>query len=258
MQLSWISGALSQVGCAVLMALSVSACNNGNAAGDAARGNGAVATAEGAKTASYVLRTRMRPESPDKYFDKERGAYELCAGAARGLNLPVKPFPAIPADFVAESHTYASDGKRFSHRQVDYHLDPGRMTPEQGCEVRLASQWNVSVISDGREQSASQDEHGEVHVTEAEPVVAEPVRAAAIASRPLAKRINDVPVKCDEQGDCIVDPGVVLVAQGRRPVSVANRNDNVGVHGTALIVEPVSLAVGQRVDPGLFALEQGK
>ena len=49
-------------------------------------------------------------------------------------------------------------------------------------------------------------------------------------------------------------PAVVLVAQGPLPAQAASRGDAEEGYGTVRILEPVSLAVGQPVDPVLLSM----
>lgn len=259
MQLSVVWKPVARAVCALTVVLGVCACSKGSAAGDgdSAAAPGAGTADAGGAGAGYVLQTQMRPEAPAKYFAAERGFHEACVALAKGLNLAVKPFPEVPADFVAERHTYASDGRRFTHRDIRYFADTRKMKPESACEVRLASQWRTSVVSDGQVRQAAQDEDGRVEVSEPQPAPDEPVRASLLASRTLAKRINGVPLKCNDDS-CIVDPAVVVAAEGTRPIQVAYRDNNVGTYGTALIVEPMSLSVGKPADPALFSLDAAK
>lgn len=249
-------GRRSRAVCATALMLAVAGCGKGNAAGGPSSVTGADAGA--AKADGYVLVTRMRPESLENYFSRERLAHTACAAVAKQMNHAVVPFPAIAPDFVRERNTYASDGKRTMVRQVKYDLDPRKMTPENGCELRLAATWNTGLTGNGEIRSGGVDQDGRVSVVTSEAPPAEPVRASLLASRTVSKRINGVPLKCNAEGDCIVDPAVALVAQGVRPVQAAYRIDDPATYGTSLIVEPVSLTVGKPTDPAMFAVEKGE
>lgn len=248
MQLNVGPRLLRQAAWMLVLAAALPACSDGNAAGASAAGSG---------KGSYVLVTQVRPETPEKSFPAARWGYKLCQAAARQMKVAVKPFPALPAGFVSERTTYASDGKRSMVRKVSYLID-GQATPDAGCAMRLASVTTASVIEGGRERSADTDKDGKVHVDEVEAAPPEPVRASSLEDRTQARRVNGVPLKCGSDGACIVDPDVVLVAQGRRPVQVSYRIDDPRTHGSALVVEPVSLTVGKPVDPALFVLEKSK
>jgi hypothetical protein len=254
MQLSSDRWLLPHAACVTALMLSVVGCNNSNAAA----GVLFASIADKAKVTNYVLVTRMRPEVPEKYFKHARWAYGVCTAAAKGIKHEVIPFPVLPQDFVIELTTYASDGKRTMVRKISYNLDPRKMTPENGCELRLVQSWSTGLTSNGQMRSGDLDMDGQVHLDETEAPPEEPVRASLLASRTQPKRINGVPLKCTVEGDCIVDPTVTLIKEGFRPVLAAYRVDDVATHGTALIVEPVSLTVGKPIDPAIFAVEKGE
>ena len=253
MQLSVIWSPVAQILWSLVMLVGMSGCEKDSVAGD-----GELAAVAGDAKAGYVLRTQMRPEVPAKYFAAERGFYQACVALANGMNVQVKPFTEVPEDFVAERHTYASDGKRSSHSDIRYFLDTRKMNPQSGCEVRLVSKWRTSVTSDGQERQAARDEDGHVEVSEPQPAPDDRVRASMLTSRTVSKRIGGVPLKCDAGDTCIVDPEVVVITEGARPVQAAYRDNSVSTYGTALLVEPVSLSLGAPADPTLFSLEAGK
>lgn len=254
MQLSLNIRLLPHAVCVTTLMLSVIGCNNSNAAA----GTKPVFAPDGVKVTNYVLVTRTRPEVPGKYFPQARWAYGICAALAKQAKHEVIPFPVLGSDFVMERITYASDGKRTMVRKISYDLDPRKMKPELGCEIRITKRWNTAMTSDGQERSAQLDEDGQLHLSTIEATPEEPVRASRLALYTQSKHINGVPLKCTVDSSCIVDPTVVLVKEGYRPVSAAYRNDDVATHGTALIVEPVSLTVGKPIDPAIFSVEKGE
>jgi hypothetical protein len=254
MQLSLDTRLLPHAACVTVLMLSVVGCNNSNAA----EGAGSAFMADEAKVISYVLVTRMRPEAPEKYFKAARWGYGVCAEVAKSIKHEVIPFPVLRADFVTERIIYASDGKRTMVRKIWYDLDARKMTPENGCELRPVKGWSTALTSDGRQRSGQLDMDGRLHFDTAEGNPEEPVRASRLAMYTQPKRINGVPLKCTVEGSCIVDPTVVLIKEGYSPVLAAYRIDDVATHGTALIVEPVSLTVGKPIDPAIFAVEKGE
>lgn len=256
MQLSTSGGPVRRAACAAVLMLAAAGCSKGNAASGTAA-DAANAGAD-AKSASYVLVTRLRPEAPEKFFPKMRAGYELCVGVAKDMHRQVVPYPTLPSDFVNERTTYASDGKRTMVRTVSYDLNTEKMRPEQACEVRIQKTWSTSLMADGQLRRGDLDEHGQLHSGSAEAPPAETPRASRLANYTASKRINGVALKCSADDTCIVDPAVVLVAQGRRPVVAASRNDDPARYGTALIREPVSLTVGKPIDPAVFAVEKGE
>jgi len=251
MQLGFFSSPKASLAFPLALLLLLPGCNNGNAAGGRSSEGGAAST----KTGAYVLVTQVRPEVPEKFFVSERHAHEVCATVARHQNRPVKPFPTLPADFVYERNTHASDGVRTMSRKVISVADTRNMSIDTGCEVRLATQGKHSVVSNGEEREAGWNEDGKVEISEPTPIGAEPVRASLLASYATPKRVHGVPLKCDAQGDCIIDSLVALVAEGVRPVVAVSRIDDVRTFGTVLVNEPVSFSTGKATDPTLFSLE---
>jgi len=254
MQVSSNSWLLSRAACSTVLILTLVGCDNSAAAG----GAGFEPVAAGAKVTNYVLVIRMRPEAPEKYFRQARAAYAVCTAIAKQIKHEVTPFPVLKQDFFTERTTYASDGELTMVRRISYDLDVRNMTPENGCELRLVKLWSTGLTGKGKVRSGDLDMDGQVHLVEAEAPPDEPVRASLLASRPQSKRINDVPLKCTVEGDCIVDPTVALVKQGFRPVLAGYRVDDIAAHGTALIVEPISLTVGKPIDPAIFSVEKGE
>ena len=226
-----------------LIPLALAACGNGNAARRTLPAPG-----------SYVLVTQSRPASAERFFARQRGMYEMCAAVASLSNTVAQPFPVLPRDFVDWRTTYASDGQRVVVREVMYGLDFDDNAPAGTCAMRLSSRLSVTVTSHGREQTSDMDAGGRVRVGAPRPALLEPLRAARLARYTAPMIVNGVPLKCSKDDSCIVDPAVVLVAQGPLPVQASSRDDAEEGYGTVLIVEPVSLAVGLPVDPALFGI----
>lgn len=229
------------LGLAMLLALA--ACTNGNAARSTPAAPG-----------SYVLVTQSRPASAEKFFARQRGLYDMCVAVASMNDAVAQPFPVLPRDFVDWRTTYASDGHRVVVREVMYGLDFDERAAAGTCAMRLSSRLSVTVTSHGREQTSDVDTRGRVHIGASRPALLDPMRAARLARYTAPMTVNGVPLKCSKDDSCIVDPAVVLVAQGPLPVQASSRDDAEEGYGTVLIVEPVSLAVGEPVDPALFEI----
>jgi hypothetical protein len=239
---------------AVVVLMALAACSDGKA-GSAGSATASPVAADGG--ASYQLVTQVRPENPGKAFPLERAAYEVCADAARAKNLPVKPLPQLPADFVTTRTTYASDGKQRLFREVKYKLSMANSGPENGCQMRVVSASSSELARSGKARIAEVNEEGALVVTDNRPADTEPVSQSKLAGYTLAKVINGVPLKCKAEA-CIVDPAQTVIALGKRPVIAADRLDEVRSFGTVLVTEPVSLSVGKPIDPAVFVQEKSK
>lgn len=228
---------------ALLMLLALAACSNGNAARTTPAAPG-----------SYVLVTQSRPASAEQFFARQRGLYDTCVAVASLGDTVAQPFPELPRDFVDWRTTYASDGQRVVVREVMYGLDFDEGAAAGTCAMRLSSRLSVTVTSQGREQTSDVDARGKVSIGASRPALLDPMRAARLARYTAPMIVNGVPLKCSQDDSCIVDPAVVLVAQGPLPVQASSRDDAEEGYGTVVIVEPVSLAVGEPVDPALFGI----
>lgn len=237
----------ARLGTVLVPALLLAACNSDAAAPPAVAG---------ALKKSYVLVTQIRPESLEKFTQVQRAGYALCVAVAQTRHEAVKPFPALPQDFVQTRTTYADDGKREVRREELFWLEQshGDGASLNGCETRLNRSITIFVTSGGQQRTLETGADGKVVAGEPVPVNAEPVRASLVAMHTVPRTINGVQLKCTPENKCIVDPALVLVAESWRPVTASLRMENMPTVGT-LIIEPVSLVVGKPLDPALFLPE---
>jgi hypothetical protein len=170
-----------------------------------------------------------------------------------GKKIAIKPFPRLPTDFVWGRRTYASDGRQTLFKEVQYKLDTVNFGVDKGCELKLESYWSSEVKRDGKARIAEKSEDGSFAISEERPADMEAVNPSKLARYTQAKVVNGVPLKCKGEF-CIVDPSLVVIAQGRRPVIAAERIDE-AIFGPVLITEPVSLSVGKPIDPSMFLQE---
>ena len=243
------TGLLLSSACALL---ALSACSDGSA-GQAAAATTAKAPATAAASAqSYYLVTQVRPENPDKLFQRERGVHEMCVAGAKLKRIVAKPFPVLPPDFVLERHIYASDGKQTFYKEIQFKIDGAEVG--QGCAYKISSTAHSVITRDGKSRQTEQDEQGGLSTGEEQPDIAEPVSQSKLDLYTETKVMKGVQLKCQGTA-CIVDPSLVVIGFGRRPVVAASRMDDISLFGTALITEPVSLAVGKPID--LLEFKQG-
>jgi len=236
---------------ALLTLLALGACSRGSA--DAA--DGAASTPSDAAR-SYQLVTQLRPESPELFFRPARAVYDLCVASARAKGLQVKPFPALPKEFVAAKTIYASDGKRKFFKETEWKIDHGPdFGADTGCEMRLASQWRSEVIDGANARSAGRTDDGQFMLEEMRPAGDETVHPDRLSGYAQAKVVNGIKLKCNVDETCIVDPAVAMIGFGSRPAMAAARTDD---PRTPLLLEPVSLTVDKAIDPALFKQENAE
>ncbi len=242
-----VENLVGRAGVVFATGLFLAACSNGDAAQPAK---------EAAASKSYVLVTQTRPESLEKFVAVQRAVYDLCVATARLLHEPVKPFTTLAPDFVQTRTTYADDGSREVRREEMFVLENlhGDGKTLNGCATRLNRSVTVVVTSGGQQRALQMDKDGKVVADDPVPVRAEPVRASLVAMHTIPRTISGVQLKCTPANKCIVDPALVLVAEGWRPVTASLRMENMPTTGT-LIIEPVSLVVGKPLDPALFLPE---
>lgn len=204
---------------------------------------------------SYFLVTQMRPENLKKVFQRERGVHQMCTAGAKLKNISVKPFPTLPPDFVMERRIYASDGKRTFYKETHFKVDGASV--EQGCAYKVTSTATSDIAQGGKARRTEQDELGALTTGDEMPDTTEPVSKSKLDRYTEAKVMKGVQLKC-QGADCIVDPSLVVIALGRRPVVVVSRMDDESLFGTALITEPVSLTVGKPFDLSEFKQQSGK
>lgn len=232
------------------MVLALSACSDVDAVAP-----GGAAPAVGAEGKSYHLVTVVRPEDINEFTKLERGGYELCVANAKRLGFTVKPFPQIPADYVAERREYKSDGKQKLFKETVYLVDAGELRPESGCEYKLTSTGRTVLTANGKERSADVDAQGNVMLSEEVQSGDEVITSLDLYTTP--KVVKGVALKCATDNGCIVDPAVVLITDGRRPVEAVRRLKQMGI-GYTLLKEPVSLSVGKPIAKSEFTLGKSK
>lgn len=242
-----------RITCTVALSTSLllGACSDTDAIGagakSAARGDGK----------SYHLVVETRPLDFKRYFTVQRAAYDKCALNAKAKNMPVKPFPDIPADFVHDRKEYISDGKRFVTKETQHVTLQENMSVETGCEVTLATQSSDTLRADGKARTTDRQPDGTVTVGEELPDMSEPVAPRKLAGYNVSKTVKGVALKCSPEQQCIVDPEVALISDGQHPVQVAYRMDET-TFGVTLVAELVSLSVGKPIDPAAMALGAAK
>lgn len=242
-------------GIGALFALfSLAGCKDGGAV-PTAGGQPAQAASPGGTAKSYSLVTELRPENPEKLFAQVRWAHGVCASAAKLKNIPVKPFPTLPADFALARAIYASDGSQIFFKELNFKIEGSDV--ETGCDYKIVSYGSSEIARGGRSRITQQDEAGVLTTGEEMESTTEQVDPARLAGYTEAKVINGVQLKCRD-ADCIVDPALAVIASGRRPVLAAAKIDDGAIYGTPLRTEPVSLSVGKPIDLAPFKQEADK
>ncbi|HWW05056.1 hypothetical protein [Collimonas sp.] len=138
-----------------------------------------------------------------------QAAYEGCTVAAKMLNIPVKPFPDTPADYVSERTTVISDGTNYVRKvEHPYNLVGDKMVPESGCEFRIepSKQADIFIFNDGKSTSVSQDSENHWHVEEGVSLPAEKAaQSGATSAYSEALTVNGVKLRCLPASDSVMN-----------------------------------------------------
>lgn len=224
--------------------------------------------------ASYELVLATRPEQPELYYKHIKPFYEICAVAAQVLKVPVKPFLSLPANFIVERHTMATDGKNRMDRKEGFGLGGVNplLAPQTGCTTELGKSSITQVTFDGRRQDIVVSGNGAAEVfTSAELTEIPPRKAQDLRDYAVRKTALGVSLRCLDSTHpiisskslleaCIYDgvggsrlldeEGKVILVYSRQLAPVGN-----GGAANTLVTEPVRVSVGKYVDPSLFKLQ---
>lgn len=224
----------------------------------------------GPKRVSYELVTEERPEDMAVYRKRLRLEYELCVTQAELRGLPVKPFPAIPADALRSRTIYVSDGRSFATSQEEWGMDNTDAVPEKGCVTRHSSAISKTVIRDGFQYIVGASAPGE-ETAPPMPAPLLPFDAEKASAYTVPQTKKGIALKCVDAKSpliasgfvsdaCIVDPAVANISSADgEPIQVNLRNlSGEAIHGGVSVFEAVSLKTGIKVDPAHFSIEGKK
>ncbi len=210
---------------------------------------------------TYELITELRPDSESDFLKKSRDYHQQCAAAAKKIKVAVRPFPVFPPDFFVSRSVHLRDGNSFYNRGAGRAIDHDAMTPLNGCTTTTYETVEVSIHHKGLSRFFFNDEKPGVPPERIKVELADPVEFSMYV---LPKTVNGVALKCAAPGSaidkrieeaCIVDPAVVIAAHPNgRPVDAhGTMRVTRDIHNTALRLRPVSLKVGIKIDPTIFA-----
>jgi hypothetical protein len=212
---------------------------------------------------SYELVQVKRQDPPHAQLNFYKDtAYHICATTARQLNVPVKPFPQLPADPVYERVTTITNGVSTvvkSERMVGDTSDA--LDYKTGCEVTISTEKVVNVaIFHANKATHISDGKVEDVVDMPLPAYAKGVKDTSdytearthngVAMRCLPKDfwIEDTNKYVNLREMCVYKDNDVLVNQTREPIVLLahTKSDLFGPkHAFTEIEEPVSL---RRID----------
>ncbi len=215
----------------------------------------------GAAAETYELIVESQPDSAAHFSSREKALHQACAEAAKKEKVKVHPYPSLPDNFYVVRHTYIRDGNSFYFKTSGNTTDASGMTPANGCALTTLASSDVSIAHKGLWRFFHNDEKPQVPP---ERITIRQPEAKDLAQYSLPKIVNGVALRCAAPGSppdrkieeaCIVDPAVVIVAHpnGRLVEAHGSPRVMIDIHGTAVRDRPVSLKVGIKIDPAIFA-----
>ncbi len=210
---------------------------------------------------SYEVVTVERPESVVDFHKLYKVSYDLCAQIRESKKLP--PPPAMkqpPDDFISQRTTFASDGKAYLVKNEYFKYDVSTKDPVPTCETGEHKTSDTELVRDGKVYHVSIDEAGK-RVSEPpeewtmprknkESIYTEPkvIKGFAVKCMPMQPNSEKLLTEL-----CIADlkPGTLTQAGGE-PIVLSSRVTIVQKLAGAVVTEPVSVKVGQKVDTAMF------
>lgn len=255
-----------------LACLIVCGCDRG--AADAASNGPATARASSTSSAAYDIVLATRPEQSAIYYKHIKPFYDLCAVAARELNVPVKPFLTLPADFVVERRRIVTDGKNRMDKTEGAGLGSSdlMLSPKGGCATDLGVSSVTQLTSNGKRQNISVSSEGSSDISPPETLVDAPARKSGdLGDYSVKKSVLGVSVRCLSATHPVISSQTLLEAciydgtdgttllddEGKAILIYSRQLSPVGNGGPAntLVTEPIKVSVGKAIDANLFKLQ---
>lgn len=241
----------------VLSVVILAGCAKAPAGVSAPAAAGAAPAAKAGDSYELVQVKRQDPPHAPLNIVKET-AYKICASTARSLNLPVKPFPPLPADPVVERITTITNGVSTVVKTERMLGDTTEdLDHKTGCNVTISSEKTVSVaLFHANKATHITDGRVEDELEMPLPAYAKGVKDTSDYTE--ARTLNGVPMRClpkqfwlmntnkyvDLREMCVYKDNDVLVNQSRDPIILLahTKAELFGPqHAYLEIEEPVSL-----------------
>ena len=210
---------------------------------------------------AYEVVTAERPESVEAYHKAYRATYDICATTRATLKMPPPaPMKVPPADFISKRTTYTSDGKAYLVKEEHFIYQAKMEEPTITCETYLEKTSSTQLIRDGKVYDAAVDEKGK---RSSEPpsewglpresksklyTVPKSVKGYAVKCMPMLPNTEELITEL-----CIADlkPGTLTGPTGE-PIVLASRVTSAQKMMGAVLTEPVSVKVGEKIDKAVF------
>lgn len=221
------------------------------------RGGPATATA-----LPYEVVTVERPESVAAYHQFYKAEYGICANIRSSLHLaPPAPMKEPPADYISKRTTYTSDGTAYLVKEEHFLYKVSVDEPAFTCATYREDTSNTQLVQGGIAYDVAVDAAGNRTTTPPGPAalprqrrgdtftVPKTVKGQAVMCMPMLAHTDELITDV-----CVADlkPGT-LVDAGGRPIILASRVTGVQKAMGVILTEPVSVVVGKKIDPAVFA-----
>jgi hypothetical protein len=210
---------------------------------------------------AYEVVTVERPESVEAYHKAYRATYDICTTTRATLKMPPPaPMKVPPADLTSQRTTYTSDGNAYLVKEEHFIYKSKMEEPTFTCETYLEKTSSTQLIRDGKVYDAAVDESGK---RSSEPpsewglpresksnlyTVPKSVKGYAVKCMPMMPNTEELITEL-----CIADlkPGTLTGPTGE-PIVLASRVTSAQKMMGAILTEPVSVKLGEKIDKAVF------
>lgn len=220
-------------------------------------------------SSSYEVITVTKAEDMKAYLALSKGTYAICAELKALQKLPIKPYPAVPNNFIIEKNIYFSDGQNFYEKKEK--TGASNASPDEQCLVVFGTESITKITRGNVTQSISEDVAGVVTVDSGQnnsqytqlsdakksesAIFAIRQNTQGIAMRCLDKSLlgNDV----HDYDQCVFDGpnGSTLFDADGKPIALYLRIPPVvigSVLGATQVTEVKTIEIGKKIDPKIF------
>jgi hypothetical protein len=223
-------------------------------------------------SSSYEVITVTKAEDMKAYLAFSKETYAICAELKSLQKLPVKPYPAIPSDFIIEKNIYSSDGENFYERTEK--TGASDASPDEQCLVVFGTESNTKITRGNVTQSIDEDVAGVITVDSGQ-------NNSQYTQLPVSKKseLSVFSIRQNKQGIAMrcLDKSLLnnaardydeCVFDGTNESSLFNANGKpialylrlpplvIGsVLGTTKVTEVKTIEIGKKIDPKIFTFK---
>ena len=221
---------------------------------------------------SYEVTTVTKAEDMKAYLALSKASYAICAELRALQKLPIKPYPAVPNDFIVEQSIYSSDGESFYEKKEK--TEASLASVDEQCLVVFGTYSSTKITRGNLTQTIDEDIAGVVTVDSGENnsqyTQRSDVKKSELASFSIHKNKNGIAMRCldvsllgkvlDNYEQCVFDgPNESSLFDGYgKPIDLYFRLPPIilgSVMDTIRVTEVKKIEFGKRVDPKIFVFK---